>query len=134
MRSRLDPVEAMMSDGQVKDERGRREVMVLSASEDHLILHLHVSAFVSDSSRLCVNLYAVAKGRQERSELVDDLRRQQSTHLVRANGRQERSHLLHDPLVHGQAAREEEKPRMTVGPLTIRRPVSQSTLLTHVSS
>ncbi len=94
VRSRLDPVEAMMSDCQVKDDRGRREVIVLSASQDHLILHLHVTVFVSDSSRLVVNLYALPNGRQERSELVHDLRRQESTHLLRANGRLERSELL----------------------------------------
>ena len=46
-----------------------------------------------------------------RSHLLHDLRSQQSTDLVHANGRQERSHLLHDPLVHRQAAREEETPR-----------------------
>jgi hypothetical protein len=59
----------MMSDCEVKDERGRREVMVLSAevmvlSQDLLILHLHVSVFVSDSSRLFVNLFALPKGRE----------------------------------------------------------------------
>ena len=74
VRSRLDPVEAMMSDCEVKDERGRREVIVLSARQDHLILHLHVTTFVSDSSRLFVNLYAVAKGREERSELLQGKR------------------------------------------------------------
>jgi hypothetical protein len=84
VRSRLDPVEAMMSDCYVKDERGRRELIVLSARQDDVILHLHVSAFVSDSSRLFVNLYAVAKGREERRELLQDLRSQQSTHLVHA--------------------------------------------------
>jgi hypothetical protein len=74
----------MMSDCEVKDERGRREVMVLSAkvmvlSQDLLILHLHlhVSVFVSDSSLLFVNLFALPKGREERSELVHDLRSQQ---------------------------------------------------------
>ena len=95
VRSRLHLVHAMMSDCEVKDERGRREVIVLSASQDHLILHLHVTAFVSDSSRLFVNLYALPNGRQERSELVHDLRRQESTHLLRANGRLERTELLH---------------------------------------
>jgi hypothetical protein len=80
----------MMSDCQVKDERGRREVIVLSARQDHLILHLPVSAFVSHSSRLFVNLYALPKGRQESSELLHDLRSQQSTHLLHVNGRQER--------------------------------------------
>ena len=40
IRSCLDAVAAMMSDCQVKDERGRREVIVLSARQDHLTLHL----------------------------------------------------------------------------------------------
>ena len=65
VQSHLHTVSVMMSDCQVKDARGRREVMVFSASEDLLILHLHVSVFVSDISRLFVNLYSVANGREE---------------------------------------------------------------------
>ena len=81
----------MMSDCQVKHERGRREVIVLSARQDHLILYLHVTTFVSDSSRLFVNLSALPKGRQER---VSFYTRERERKCERE--RRERSEFLHE--------------------------------------
>ena len=60
--------------------------MVLSASQDHLILHLHVTSFVSDISRFFVNLSTLSKARQEWRERERKCTRE----------RQDRSELLHE--------------------------------------
>ncbi len=49
---------------------------MLLARQDDAILDLHVTAFVSDSSRPFVNLYAVANGRKERIDLLHERKRE----------------------------------------------------------